>query len=1028
MTHESTDERLETLESLVERQQHRIEEQTATIQDQRDRLEAVLEEDLDAEDGPLHTNRRTILKAGGILGLLGLSAGTASADAQGSVGTSSDPLNSLYTEELNGGVTGGTSLTDIAGSGLSINNNSLEASGGGSTSELVTSGNTAFQVVDGTTDVSSASPGIDAPNVVGGHPSNNTGSSQSEGVTISGGGSDSLPNKISGNSSNFAFIGGGRANEASARLATVGGGDGNTATNFATVAGGASNDATTSYATVAGGNSNTSSGEKAAIGGGDDNEADGLSATVGGGAKNVANGEKATVPGGKLNKALGSHSLAAGRRGYTDKAGAFVWGDSSQTTISADTADQVLFQATGGFVIAPESDQPNMLEVQDQAGNSLLGADTTNHKVQVFDGDASDSVDISHDGTDGDLSTTTGDLVLSPSGNVDLDGNNLETSNGGITVTTNDNGNLTLNPGSTSNNVVLKNIASQDDSILTIDSSGNVGKGSKSISDIGGGTSSYLATAGNGDTAFQVVDGGIDISNPGSSTTAPNVVGGHPNNNTGSSQSEGVFIGGGGADGSNNTVSNNFATIGGGEGNEASGLESTIGGGEGNTASGGQSTIAGGRGNTAGGGQSTTAGGWGNTASGTNSSVGGGIGNTASGAQSTVPGGDNNTANGDGSLAAGSFAKANTYNGAFVWGDSSSTDVLAQATNEVRFQATGGFVIAPESNQTNMLEVQDKDGNAVVNVDTSNGKLDLNGNNVNNIGGTTTPDSAIGLANGTKIEWQAQAAPAKGGIELNTDDEMILATPSTTDPIIQQAAADAAGLSAADLSGAQVMMVTDSDNTEVKMYARDSANNSGTVTVGSYSTERLKSNVQSFSGDSTAVLDVEAKTFTKGNGDGGDRLGITAESAHDAGLEWLVSYESLEDAWQTSDGIDQDYLDEYAIERDGETVVPDNIHDRAWLAMHQELLRDLVEDRDACTEEIADLEADLDAKDSRIEDQRDRINHLESKVENRDNQIDALESELDEKDDRIDELESRLETLEAHVGMDGADAGVSADD
>jgi len=65
-------------------------------------------------------------------------------------------------------------------------------------------------------------------------------------------------------------------------------------------------------------------------------------------------------------------------------------------------------------------------------------------------------------------------------------------------------------------------------------------------------------------------------------------------------------------------------------------------------------------------------------------------------------------------------------------------------------------------------------------------------------------------------------------------------------------------------------------------------------------------------------------------------------------------------------------------------------------------------------ETIDALESDLDAKDARIEDQQDRIHRLESKV--------------DYRDDRINELQSRLEKLEAHVGMDGADAEVSADD
>jgi hypothetical protein len=59
---------------------------------------------------------------------------------------------------------------------------------------------------------------------------------------------------------------------------------------------------------------------------------------------------------------------------------------------------------------------------------------------------------------------------------------------------------------------------------------------------------------------------------------------------------------------------------------------------------------------------------------------------------STVPGGESNTASGSHSFAAGKGAKA-TKDGSFVFGDSSSEDVTASATDEVRFQASGGFVI-----------------------------------------------------------------------------------------------------------------------------------------------------------------------------------------------------------------------------------------------------------------------------------------------------------------------------------------------
>ena len=111
------EERLDRLESLVETQQE-------TIQQQRERIEE-LDGETDADDTPLLTNRRNTLKAGGLLALLFGGVGTASADPQGQVGTSSDPLSALYTAELNGNITGDTALTNLTGTGLQIASESL---------------------------------------------------------------------------------------------------------------------------------------------------------------------------------------------------------------------------------------------------------------------------------------------------------------------------------------------------------------------------------------------------------------------------------------------------------------------------------------------------------------------------------------------------------------------------------------------------------------------------------------------------------------------------------------------------------------------------------------------------------------------------------------------------------------------------------------------------------------------------------------------------------------------------------------
>jgi len=132
---DAIEDRLDRLESLVEDQQ-------ATIEQQRDRI-ADLEREAsrkaaETDDGDRAlVDRRDALKAGGLLALLFGGVGTASADPQGQVGTSSDPLQTLYTEELNGGVAGDNAVTDLPGNGLTISDGSLGiASGGVDTDEL----------------------------------------------------------------------------------------------------------------------------------------------------------------------------------------------------------------------------------------------------------------------------------------------------------------------------------------------------------------------------------------------------------------------------------------------------------------------------------------------------------------------------------------------------------------------------------------------------------------------------------------------------------------------------------------------------------------------------------------------------------------------------------------------------------------------------------------------------------------------------------------------------------------------------
>lgn len=111
------------LESLVERQQETIEDQEQVIRELRDTVDRLEAERTGVADLPV--GRRTALKTGGLLGLLALGVGTASADPQGQVGTETNPLQGLYT--LDGPLTGNTAVECLVGPGLTVEDGTLSA-------------------------------------------------------------------------------------------------------------------------------------------------------------------------------------------------------------------------------------------------------------------------------------------------------------------------------------------------------------------------------------------------------------------------------------------------------------------------------------------------------------------------------------------------------------------------------------------------------------------------------------------------------------------------------------------------------------------------------------------------------------------------------------------------------------------------------------------------------------------------------------------------------------------------------------
>jgi len=130
--------------------------------------------------------------------------------------------------------------------------------------------------------------------------------------------------------------------------------------------------------------------------------------------------------------------------------------------------------------------------------------------------------------------------------------------------------------------------------------------------------------------------------------------------------------------GQGNLVVNNshHSFIGGGLGNQTANAYGTVGGGNDNTNLGFAGTVAGGQNNTVG--------------NNFQPAVGGGYGNQAAGHYATVPGGFENLASGEYSFAAGDQAQA-TFQGSFVWSDSSGSGLAATNNNSVTMRATGGY-------------------------------------------------------------------------------------------------------------------------------------------------------------------------------------------------------------------------------------------------------------------------------------------------------------------------------------------------
>lgn len=558
----------------------------------------------------------------------------------GGSGTSLTGGNGINPTGIENGDTLSVAPADIAGTALEADGTNLAVSSGGiGSTELASGAVTSTELSDGT--IGTADIGQNGAS--DGHVLRWNGSAWETGFPGTTGssavfeleaGGDTLL-QLDPNGANIPNVVVGTGHTVSSRGVTVAGGFDNEASGVsATVGGGDGNTASSEQATVGGGNGNEASEEAATVGGGAFNEASGREATVAGGTGNTASDQWTTVAGGTGNTASVQNAAVGGGFGNTASGqNATVGGGQS------NTAGGLLATVPGGARGAAEDDR------------SFVWSDGTGYHA------------IPNTGNDGLSSSTavddepvTGTRTFSVSA---LDGVRF----------------ITGTPGSPN--------------VTYIESGGTLVPGGNAVG----------APSGDGltletDDGSRTLEVGVPTGDGNGNTAGGNVLAGSPNNSI--NGAVGAVVAGGGSDTAANSVSDNYATVGGGLSNTAEGISSTVGGGDGNTAGFTGATVGGGQDNTASTANATVGGGTGNTAGGLGSApaatVGGGENNTAEGPHATVGGGENNTASGISATVGGGLNNTAGKFTATVGGGQSNT-----ASEDFGTVPGGGFGAAEET-------------------------------------------------------------------------------------------------------------------------------------------------------------------------------------------------------------------------------------------------------------------------------------------------------------------------------------------
>ncbi len=387
--------------------------------------------------------------------------------------------------------------------------------------------------------------GINTPNIVGGHNTNAI-PAGAIGSIIAGGGNAGIPNTMA-NVGNYNTISGGAANTVT-NVPTFGN------TDYATIGGGDNNEASADHATIGGGEDNVASGGLSFIGGGSDNLAHQGWSTVAGGEGNASRRNWSVVGGGQTNTTWGLHS---GILGGQDN---IVTGDHSVIGGGFDNEIHITmdFGTIGGGnanVIGPNENGGDFITIGGGNNNNAIAEGSTisggqNHTVSAINATIGG-------GFDNDINVA-GELSTIGGGFQNAITARLATIGGGNTNTIS--AEQSVIGGGATNDVEsgFSGVFSGLDNDIRTGSGNSV---------IGGG--SFNEIQFNNDNAV-IVGGTANVIFPNGSRQ---FIGGGEENSAIANHN--VVVGG-----LRNAVGSDFASVGGGEENSAVGMHSTIPGGD----------------------------------------------------------------------------------------------------------------------------------------------------------------------------------------------------------------------------------------------------------------------------------------------------------------------------------------------------------------------------------------------------------------------------------------------------------------